>query len=123
MTIIVRGDEKIANQVIKQLRKLIDVIQVLILDENTVQRELALLKIRVDNSEIRREIIDYTNIFRGHIVDVSPGSVIVEITGSPDKLDSFINLIRRYGIIELSRTGVTALSRGESSIVKTVRKV
>lgn len=123
MTIIVRGDEKIAMQVVKQLRKIIEVIHVQILDKKSVQRELALLKIRVDNPEIRREIMDLTNIFKGRIVDVVPGSIIVEITGHPDKMDRFINLTRRFGIIELSRTGVTALSRGETSIVKTVRKV
>lgn len=124
MTIMVRGDEKTAGQVVKQLRKLIDVIYVQILEEEqTVQRELALVKIRVENPEVRREIMDYTSIFRGRIVDVAPNSLIVEITGTPDKMDAFINLIRRFGILELSRTGVTALPRGETTIIKTVRTI
>jgi|YelNatPaOPRAMG01_1025707.scaffolds.fasta_scaffold41524_3 acetolactate synthase-1/3 small subunit len=124
MTIMIRGDEKIAGQVVKQLRKLVEVISVQILDEDqTVQRELALVKIRVENPDIRREIMDYTNIFRGRIVDVAPNSLIVEITGTPDKMDAFINLIRRFGILELSRTGITALSRGEATIIKTVRAI
>jgi acetolactate synthase-1/3 small subunit len=124
MTIMIRGDEKIAGQVVKQLRKLVEVISVQILDEDqTVQRELALVKIRVENPDIRREIMDYTNIFRGRIVDIAPNSLIVEITGTPDKMDAFINLIRRFGILELSRTGITALSRGEATIIKTVRAI
>ncbi len=124
MTITVKGDEKTAEQVVKQLRKLVEVIHVQILEEETsVQRELALLKIRVENSEVRREIMDYTSVFRGRIVDVAPRSIMVEITGTPDKMDAFINLVRNFGIIDLSRTGVTALSRGENSIIKTNRTV
>jgi acetolactate synthase-1/3 small subunit len=124
MTLAVRGDEKTAIQVTKQLEKLIDVIHVQILDTQTaVQRELALVKITVENSEVRREIMDYTNIFRGRVIDAAPGSIIVEITGTSDKLEAFINLIKKYGIIELSRTGVTSLSRGDTSIIKVMRSI
>lgn len=124
MTLAVRGDEKTALQVTKQLEKLIDVIHVQTLDMQTaVQRELALVKITVENSEVRREIMDYTIIFRGRVIDAAPGSIIVEITGTSDKLEAFINLIKKYGIIELSRTGVTSLSRGDTSIIKIMRSI
>jgi acetolactate synthase-1/3 small subunit len=117
MTIAIKGDEPTAEQVIKQMGKLIDVISVSILDrEKTVERELALVKLRVDTSEDRSTIMDYTNIFRGRVVDVSTDSVIVEITGTPDKMNAFINLTSRFGILEISRTGITALSRGPEKI-------
>lgn len=117
MTITVKGDEATRDQVVKQLRKLIEVVHVEVLNpESLVQRELALIKVKVDSPETRREIMDYTSIFRGRVVDVSPESMIVEITGTPDKMDAFINLMLKYGIIEIARTGVTALTRGKASI-------
>jgi len=117
MTITIRGDEATAEQLVKQLGKLIDVINVAMLDpEKTVKRELALVKLKVSSPEDRSTIMDYTNIFRGRIIDVSTGSVIVEITGTPDKMSAFINLTSRFGILEISRTGITALSRGSESI-------
>jgi len=117
MTITIRGDEATAEQLVKQLGKLIDVINVAMLDpEKTVKRELALVKLKVSSPEDRSTIMDYTNIFRGRIIDVSAGSVIVEITGTPDKMSAFINLTSRFGILEISRTGITALSRGSESI-------
>ena len=118
MTITIRGDEATAEQLIKQLNKLIDVISVTTLDpDNSVKRELALIKLKVKAPEDRSTIMDYTNIFRGRIVDVSTDSVIVEITGTFDKMNAFINLTSRFGILEISRTGITALSRGPKSIV------
>lgn len=118
MTITVKGDEMTRDQVVKQLRKLIEVVHVEVLNPNNlVQRELALIKVRIETPEVRREIMDYTSIFRGRIVDVAPDSVIMEITGTPDKMDAFTSLMSRYGIIELARTGVTALVRGKSSIM------
>lgn len=118
MTIVVGGDEKVVEQVVKQLNKLVEVIKVSILDsENSVSREMALIKVHVANSNARSEIMQYTNIFRGHIVDVSPLSLTIEITGPPDKIDAFIELMRHYGIKEIARTGITALARG-SKIVK-----
>ena len=117
MTIAIKGDEPTAEQVIKQMSKLIDVISVRILDrEKTVERELALVKLRINTPEDRSTILDYTNIFRGRVVDVSTDSVIVEITGTPDKMNAFINLTSRFGILEISRTGITALSRGPEKI-------
>ena len=113
MTITVKGDENTIEQLTKQMNKLVDVIKVTILDEkNTVIREIALIKIFTADSKTRSDIIQYVDVFRGHIVDVSQESVIVEMTGDVDKIDAFIDLSRPFGIKELARTGVTALPRG-----------
>lgn len=113
MTIIARGDEKVLEQITKQLNKLIDVIKVRDLEpENTVKRELCLIKIHAISERTRSEIIQYANIFRGRIIDVSPESLTVEITGSPGKIEALIDLLRGFGIKEIARTGPTAISRG-----------
>jgi len=117
MTIIIKGDEATAEQLIRQLGKLIDVINVTLLDPNrSVERELALIKLKLNRTEDRVTIMDYTNIFRGRIIDVATDSVVVEITGTPNKMNAFINLTSRFGILEIARTGITALSRGSESI-------
>ncbi len=113
MTIISRGDEKILEQIIKQLNKLIEVVKVRDLDqENTVKRELCLIKISASSEKVRSEIIQYANIFRGRVVDVSPETLTVEITGAPDKIEALIDLLRGFGIKQIARTGATAMSRG-----------
>jgi acetolactate synthase I/III small subunit len=113
ITITVNADEKTLDQVVKQLDKLVDVVGVAELDPNSiVTRELALVKINVPSSKERSDVINCVQVFRGRIVDVSPESLIVEITGTPDKIDAFLNLMKMFGIIELARTGITALSRG-----------
>ncbi len=113
MTLVVKGDEKIVEQVVKQLNKLIEVIKVSRVNEKeSVVRELALIKISTKTDKERAEIVQFTNIFRGGIVDVSRDSLIVEITGSSSKIDAFIDLVKSYGIIELARTGITAMVRG-----------
>jgi len=117
MTITVKGDEKTIEQVVKQLNKLIDVIKVSILNPyNTVSRELALVKVHVPNEGTRSDIITYVNVFRGRVVDVSPESLTVEITGNPMKINAFIDLMRSFGVKEVARTGITALSRGPKSL-------
>ncbi|MCX8153060.1 MAG: acetolactate synthase small subunit [Candidatus Bathyarchaeota archaeon] len=117
MTITVRGDEKTLEQVVKQMNKLIDVIKVGRLEpENIVSRELALIKVNAPDAKTRTDIINCVEVFRGHIIDVSPETLIVEITGTSDKIEAFLNLMKPYGIIELARTGVTALARGTHSI-------
>ena len=116
MTITVNGDDTTREQVVKQLRKLVEVVYVDLLPKNnTVQRELVLAKLKVGGAEARREVMDYTGIFRGRVVDVSTESMIVEITGTPDKVDAFIDLVKKYGILEIARTGITALVRGKES--------
>ncbi len=117
ITITVSADEKTLDQVVKQLRKLIDVVKVTELEPNNiVERELALVKVNVPSVKERADIISCVHVFRGRVVDVSPESLMVEITGSSDKIDAFLNLMKTSGVIELARTGITALSRGARSI-------
>ncbi len=113
MTITVKGDNKTVDQVVKQLNKLIDVIDVSILErEKSVVREMLLAKVCTVSLEDRANIINYANIFRGNIIDVSPDSLIIEVTGDTDKIDAFIELVRTCDLNEIARTGMTALSRG-----------
>lgn len=117
MTITVKGDEKTLEQVVKQMSKLIDVVKVSQLEpENIVARELALIKVNVPDNKSRSDVINCVDVFRGRVVDVSPEALTMEITGTPDKIDAFLNLMRTYGIMELARTGLTALARGVRSI-------
>lgn len=114
MTITTKIDESTLDQLIKQLRKLIDVVEVIELDvPNTVYRELALIKMRTSDPATKMEITNYASIFRANILDIGKESITVEITGTPDKIDAFKNLIDHYGIIAMARTGVSALSRGD----------
>jgi acetolactate synthase-1/3 small subunit len=117
MTITVSGDEKTLEQIEKQMNKLIDVIKVNTFEpDNIVARELALIKINVPDVKSRSDIINCVEVFRGRVVDVATESLMVEITGTPDKIDAFLNLMRGYGISEMARTGLTALARGVKSI-------
>ncbi|MCD1294192.1 acetolactate synthase small subunit [Methanocella sp. CWC-04] len=112
MTIVVHGDENVIEQVTKQLNKLIDVIKVVdISPQESVDRELALIKVSADASN-RSEIIQIVDIFRAKIIDVSPKSLIIETTGSGDKIDALEELMRPFGIKEMVRTGKVALVRG-----------
>lgn len=112
MTIVVHGDEHVIEQVTKQLNKLIDTIKVVdISAQDAVDRELALLKVAAD-AKTRSEIIQIVDIFRAKIVDVSAKSIIIEITGSGDKIDALEELMRPFGIKEMVRTGKVALVRG-----------
>jgi len=111
MTIVVEGDDKVVEQVIKQLNKLIETIKVSEISESSVERELCLIRVHAP-PEKRGEIVELTNIFRARIVDVSRDSFIVEVTGDEDKISAFIDLMRQYGIKELARTGKVAMVRG-----------
>jgi len=112
MTIVVRGDEAILEQIQKQLEKLIEVAAVKRLDPNlAVLREIALIKVAA-SPESRPDIIQIANIFRARIVDVAADSLIVETTGAQSKVDGLIELLKPFGILELARTGLSALERG-----------
>ncbi|AFC98983.1 acetolactate synthase, small subunit [Methanocella conradii HZ254] len=112
MTIVVHGDEHVIEQVTKQLNKLIDIIKVVDLSpQESVDRELALIKVSA-SPESRGEIIQIVNIFRAKIVDVSAKSLIIEVTGSTDKINALEELMRPFGIKEMVRTGKVALVRG-----------
>src|SRR4030042_6712288 len=117
MTITVTEDEKTVDKVVKQVAKQIDVLKVAELESgNYVMRELSLIKVKVSDSKERSDIINFVNVFRGRIIDVSTDSLTVEITGGPDKIDAFLNLMKTFGVLELARTGITALARGAKSI-------
>jgi len=111
MTIAVAGDNRVVEQVIKQLSKLINVIQVLnVSDEPSVIRELALIRVKAGPGK-RTEIIELANIFRAKVVDVGATSLTVEITGPEDRVNSLLGLLKPYGVEELTRTGRVAMAR------------
>jgi len=113
MTVAVSGDDKIITQIKNQLNKLEDVVRVTELyDGSSVCRELVLVKVRT-NMEQRQQIISVANVYRANIVDVSPDSIMIEITGNSNKIEAFINLLDGFEIIELVRTGLTGLARGD----------
>ncbi len=112
MTIVARGDERILEQIIKQLNKLVDAIKVAdVTSEPHVERELVLIKVSAQ-ARSRSEIIQITDIFRANIVDVSPEALIVAVTGEEGKITAIINMLRPYGIKEIARSGQVAISRG-----------
>ena len=112
MVITVHADRKGLEQVTKQLNKLVDVVKINDITKNAVKRELCLIKVHVPNEKARAEIMQYTNIFRANIVDVTEETLIIELTGDMEKIDAFISLLKGYGIKKISRTGLTAMARG-----------
>ena len=111
MTVVTRGDDATLEQIVKQLKKLVDVIEVQDFREGEfVDRELVLVKVSVD-SKSRAEVMQITDIFRAKIVDVQPKSLTVEITGDESKVEKFLNLMKTFGILELTRTGKVAMAR------------
>lgn len=111
MTLVTRGDDATVEQIIKQLKKLVNVIEVQDFREGEyVDRELVLVKVSVD-SKSRAEVMQISDIFRAKIVDVQPKSLTVEITGDESKVEKFLKLMSTFGIAELTRTGKVALAR------------
>ena len=116
ITLVVSGDEAVLEQLIKQLNKLIEVIKVRDLKrEGSIKRELALVKVSAEQKD-RQEIFELVNVFRAKIVDVTPSSMILEVTGDYDKVEAIIDLVRPFGILELVRTGSVAITRGAEKI-------
>ena len=116
MTVVAEGDEQILDQIRRQLAKLIDVIDIKILEpEESVHRELILVKVRVEDDQ-RQSVITMADVFRGKVVDVGTDSLIIELTGQQTKLDAFLRLLKNYEILELARTGITGLSRGSDGV-------
>lgn len=112
MTIALSSDEQSLEQIVKQLHKIIDVIKIIELNDNkSVYRELALIKVKA-TSKNRSEIIEISNLFKAHIVDVSNENLIVEVTGEEEKINRITSLLAPYGIKEFIRTGITGLQRG-----------
>lgn len=111
MTLVVRGDDRVLDQVNRQLNKLIDVIEVQDFREGEyVDRELVLVKVKV-NSAARAEVMQMCDIFRAKIVDVQPHALTIEITGDESKITKFLDLMKNFGILDLTRTGKIALAR------------
>ena len=111
MTIVVQGDERVLEQIMKQLNKLVDVIKVIDLTpEEKIERELVLVKVTAATSA-RAEIMQIVNTFRAKIVDITPKSLTVEVTGNKGKVDAMLELLRPFGVKEVVRTGAIALSR------------
>jgi acetolactate synthase-1/3 small subunit len=117
MTIVVIGDDAQVEQVIKQLNKLIDVVKVSDITENeTVDRELALIKVTAEAGSSRAEVMQIADIFRAQIVDVGAKSVVLEVTGGSTKIDALESLLRQYGVKELVRTGKISMLRGAKTV-------
>ena len=116
MTLVTRGSEEIIEQITKQLNKLIDVVKLIDLAESLhIERELMMVKIKT-TPEMREEIRSMADIYRGKIIDVTPTTYIVEMTGPSEKLDAFIATIEPDTIIEVVRSGPTGISRGEKGL-------
>ena len=114
ITITASGDERKKDQLIKQISKLYDVKKVEVMQpENTILRELMKVKISATGEKLR-EVLDAASVFRSKVVDMSPGSVCVEITGEAGKLNAFLTYVKDYGILEYCRTGLIAVERGKN---------
>ncbi len=113
LTLTVEGDQETLDQIQKQVYKIVDVVKVKIFpEEGTIRRELMLLKVRADN-DTRPQIVQIADIYRGNILDVGPSSLVVELTGEVSKLKGFVEIMKNFGILEIAKTGVLAMSRGE----------
>ena len=122
MTITLHGDDIAVEQAAKQLYRLIDVLKVQdVTSEPTIEHELALVKLRATDSN-RAEILKLVELSKGRVVDVSPESVVVEVTGTEAEIDTFASLVRAYGIKEMVRTGAVVMSRGAASIEEAVKR-
>jgi len=111
MTIVTRGDDATLEQIVKQLNKLVDVLKVQdFRDDEYIARELVLVRVSVD-ARTRAEVMQITDIFRAKIVDVQPKSVTIEITGDESKIEKYLELMKAFGVLELTRTGKVALPR------------
>jgi acetolactate synthase-1/3 small subunit len=116
MTLVTRGSNEIIEQITKQLHKLVEVVKLSDLTEGRhIEREMMLIKVRaVGNS--REEVVRLVDIFRGHVIDVTDTTYAIELTGTGEKLDAFLEAIRGVGIIEVARSGVSGIARGEKAL-------
>ncbi len=115
ITIVVEGDHYTIEQVTKQLNKLIDVIKVAKIGEDSLTRELALIKVNA-TPKTRHEIIEIINIFRAQVVDIAANHLTIEITGDSEKITALVDMLKDYGISEMVRTGAIAINRGSKTI-------
>jgi acetolactate synthase-1/3 small subunit len=114
MTITVEADSRALNQIVEQLDKMVEVVKVKRLDPiRTVKRELLLIKLKTSDPLAREDALKTINNYHGLILDIEPETIITEITGEPSELDAFLNKVESIGIEEMSRTGITALEKGQ----------
>lgn len=116
ITICLSGDGYAREQLINQLRKLHNVKKVVVLQDDSIKRELLLLKVKYDR-ESRGDILDATQVYRGNVIDYTSEAMCIQVTGDSSKIDAFVNLMRPYGIIEMCRTGLVALDRGDVTLL------
>jgi acetolactate synthase-1/3 small subunit len=122
MTITLHGDDVAVEQAAKQLYRLIDVLKVQdVTAEPTIQHELALVKVHTTDGN-RAEVLKLVELSKGRVLDVSPESIVAEVTGSEDDVDAFVGLVRNYGIKELVRTGAVVMARGSGSIEEATKR-
>ena len=115
ITISMRGDDNIKEQLINQLKKLYVVKRIEVLEDDPIKRELMLIKIK-NKAETRSDIMTAVDVFRANVIDYSPEGMCIEVTGSPSKIDAFVKLMQPFGILEMCRTGIVALDRGTKTI-------
>ena len=116
MTLVTKGTEEIIEQIVKQLNKLVDVVKLVDLTEGLhIERELMLIKARAQGEQ-RTEIYRLTHVFRGHIIDVTDTTYTIELTGNGGKLDAFIEAMDRDCVLEVVRSGVTGIGRGQKAL-------
>jgi len=117
LTLVTRGSDEIIEQITKQLNKLIDVVKLLDLTEGGhIEREMMMIKVKASTINQREEVKRLVDIFRGNIIDVTDKSYTVELTGHVDKLDAFINTLKKDDILETVRSGITGIARGDKAL-------
>jgi len=116
ITMTMRGDVRIVEQLVKQLSKIPDVVKITELKPTeSVYRELAVVKVLAQDPSKKSDILSYINIFRGRVIDASKDSLVIEMVGNTKKINAFLDLMKGFGIVELARTGIVALGRGTKS--------
>ena len=116
ITISMRGDEYVKEQLINQLKKLYVVKKVEVLDDEPIKRELMLIKVKNESSQ-RADVMTAVDVFRASVIDYSPEGMCIEVTGNPSKIDAFVKLMEPFGILEMCRTGIFALDRGTTTLL------
>lgn len=115
ITIAMKGDIYVKEQLINQLKKLLVVKKVEVLEEEPIKRELMLIKV-CNKSECRNDVMTAVDVFRASVIDYSAEGMCIEVTGSPSKIDAFVKLMQPFGILEMCRTGIVALDRGNKTL-------
>ncbi len=117
LTVVTRGNNEIIEQIIKQLNKLVDVVKLMDLTENQhIEREMMMIKVQVENMDARQDVKRLSDIFRANIIDVTPSTYTIEMTGDGPKLDAFITAVTEHPIIEVVRSGALGIARGEKAL-------